>query len=112
MTAVRLDTAMIADLKDILEDEFEELIETYIQDTQRKLVMLSEYQRLRQADEIRKITHSLKGASVNLGLNHLGTLCFQVESRVLSEGSSALSNEIDAISAEAQWACEELNRQI
>lgn len=79
MTEDRLDVATIKELKEILEDEFYDLVDTYICDTKQKMALLAGNVEQHDHKKIGEIAHSMKGASYNLGANRFGYYCHQLE---------------------------------
>lgn len=69
-----LDGPILAELEDIMEDDFGILIETYLADAADKITQLDTALKADDASALREISHSLKGASCNIGalpLSHL-----------------------------------------
>ncbi len=79
MTVNRFDDDALALLRDIMEDEFEDLIHVFITDSDIRLQHLSQAYSAQQFDEVRRLAHSFKGASSNVATPLLTQLCFQVE---------------------------------
>lgn len=74
-----LDAAALAELEEIMEDDFGILLETYIDDADNKLTLLCEALKSGDANSLREVAHSLKGASSNVGAIPLSKLCEDVE---------------------------------
>lgn len=72
-----LDLDQLAELKDIMEDGFVDLIETYITDSDDKILRLSKIIHNADVLTISEIAHSLKGSSLNISAQYLGQ-CFKV----------------------------------
>ncbi len=102
MESERIDKRALLELKELLEDEFEELIETYISDTSTKLNEIKESLDDSDIDQTRKLAHSIKGASVNIGVMKLSALCSQIE-------ESAIDNALSACRLLFESALEEFN---
>lgn len=85
MTAERpeqhLDEATLADLRILLEDEFNDLIEAFLSDGQQRYAELQQLvlQPDADADRIRRTAHSFKGSSLNVGATALAALCRELE---------------------------------
>ena len=73
-------------LKEVMEDDFGFLIETFIQDSHDRLAKLQSLVGSADADAIRRAAHSFKGSCSNMGTLRLASLCAAVESRAV-EGS-------------------------
>lgn len=100
MSTPRIDEEAITELKEMLEDEFPDLIETYISDTQTKLDLLQQEIANGNAVEVRKLAHSLKGASVNIGIMAFGELCHDLEEQAKTEQSGDFKAGMGAITEE------------
>ena len=74
-----LDGPILSELQDIMEDDFGILIETYIDDAEQKLQAMEESVATGDAGAIRELSHSLKGASCNIGALPLSRLFERVE---------------------------------
>lgn len=108
MTHQRIDLETLSELKEMLEEEFTDLIETYISDTQAKVEQISEFIEKKDAPEVRRLAHSMKGSSVNLGINHLGDICHQLENEAASGNDSNFTSHFEKISSEVTWVISEL----
>ena len=62
-----IDSQRLQELKEVLENSFGELIKTFIIDTEKKMVDLKKFSHDKNYIEVKKIAHSLKGSSINLG---------------------------------------------
>ena len=103
-----IDKNALLELKDLLEDEFQELIETYIADTNAKLDETRECLRTSNIDQTRRLAHSVKGASVNIGVVKLGELCSQIEQSAIENNISICRELFDSAIAELTIVQEEL----
>ena len=61
-----LDTAQLTELKDIMEDAFDDLVSTYLDDSSEKLVQLESALSAQDAQQVSSLAHSLKGSSSNI----------------------------------------------
>lgn len=95
-----LDMTMLEDLKLIMEDEFPTLVETYMNDSAKRL------ERLRQAilsddnSTVRSEAHSFKGSSSNISALALADLCLQLEQCGSDNQLSLAPNLLEAIEFE------------
>lgn len=110
MTSGRIDYQALTELKDMLEDEFSELVETYVRDTSVKLDTLSALHPPQDNDEVRKLVHSLKGASINLGLIRLGEYCRVLEAQAKENAVEGYQQHLDEIRTEVDFVLDELQR--
>lgn len=101
-----LDAELLDELRDILEEEFSVLVATYIKDSALRVQdMRGAYDR-GDTDELRKSTHSLKGASANLGLELLADLCRELEEAVMAGNVEGMNDRLVLIGAEQQRGVE------
>jgi len=74
-----IDAEQLAELKEVLEDEFSVLISTYLTDAQFRLQLIQNGIHSQDYEAVRLAAHSLKGASANLGALILAQLCEKLE---------------------------------
>lgn len=74
-----LDEEALAELKDVMEDEFDVLIQTYLADSRSRIEGLKQALADQNAPQFAKTAHSFKGSSINIGAPRLGELCFEAE---------------------------------
>lgn len=79
MTTNHLNLEQLAELKEVLEDEFLVLINTYLQDAMLRQQMISNAVKSEDYEAARLAAHSLKGASANLGASMLANICEHLE---------------------------------
>ena len=79
MNANHLDLDALAELEDIMEEDFGILIETYLVDGDKKLAAISAALSDENSNLVRELAHSFKGASCNVGALPLSRLCEDVE---------------------------------
>jgi len=74
-----INTSMIEDLKELMEEDFPILIETFLTDCEKRLDDLKEAISENNAKEIRELAHGFKGSSSNLGAVLLSDISFKLE---------------------------------
>lgn len=74
-----LDEEALAELRDVMEDEFDILIQTYISDSRERIQALHQALSDNDPDAFTKTAHSFKGSSINIGAARLGELCLVIE---------------------------------
>lgn len=99
-----LDEGLLEELREILDDEFPVLVSTYIQDSAVRVQSLHDDHTRGDVDALRLTVHSLKGASANLGLEHLTDLCRELEEAVMGENTEKIDVLLVRISDEQQRA--------
>ncbi len=75
----RLDPNAIAELRDLMGDEFDALIDAFRSDSQGQVEAIDQAATGNDADTVRRQAHGLKGACINLGANDLAELCGRIE---------------------------------
>lgn len=74
-----LDEEALAELKEVMEDQFDVLIQTFIEDSRDRIATLWQALETGNNDGFMRSAHSLKGSSSNIGAPQLGLLCAQAE---------------------------------
>ncbi|HWV16695.1 MAG TPA: Hpt domain-containing protein [Cellvibrio sp.] len=95
-----LDYDVINTLKDIMEDDFRFLVETYFQDSHSRISTLRNAVAIKDSDGVRRAAHSFKGSCSNLGALHLAGLCAALERDSLQENFAVLGSSIDVVENE------------
>ncbi len=94
--AVKID--MIIELKEILAEEFNVLVDSFVNDAQRRTIAIKNAIATTDLEVVRTEAHSLKGSSLNLGAQLLPQLCAELENLGKSgelEGMSCLCDKIE-----------------
>ncbi|WP_283811767.1 Hpt domain-containing protein [Pseudomonas entomophila] len=102
MVDVQIDHKVLNDLREVMEDGYPQLLETFLEDSERRLNQLHE---AKDAAELGMAAHSFKGSSSNMGAVGLAALCQQLEDRVRQVplyGIEDLINRIDREYLEVQ----------
>lgn len=95
-----LDYDTLNTLKQVMEDDFNLLLETFRQDSIDRLKKLHEVIQGGDADLIRRSAHSFKGSSSNIGALQLSALCAALEKKALSGDLQGLAEDVHAIEQE------------
>jgi histidine phosphotransfer protein HptB len=93
-----LDIAAIETLKEVMEDEFTLLLDTFFEDSVQRIRDLRADLSGCDAEAFRRTAHSLKGSASNLGAIELAGLCLRAEEMGLSgdlNGAEPLLEQID-----------------
>jgi len=96
-------------LKEVMEDEFDLLLQTYIDDCQSRIPQMKEQLAAAETDELRRNAHSLKGSSSNIGALPLADLARQLEDLANSGGLDGAAELVDQILVEFKAVHEALN---
>lgn len=95
MAEIHLDHEVFSALREVMEDEYPLLLDTFLADSEERLRQLHKAD---DADQLILAAHSFKGSSSNMGAVRLAELCHQLETQAnqLSEdGIKKLVAEID-----------------
>ena len=92
-----IDLDVLNELKEIMEDDFDELIETFIDDGQKQVDDLRVAIDASIAPDVRRIAHTLKGSSANLGANALSETCKVLEHDAAEDNLSDANNQYEKI---------------
>ena len=76
---VHIDHKVLCDLREIMEDGYLQLLDTFLEDSERRL---SQLHQAKDAAELGMAAHSFKGSSSNMGAVGLAGLCQELEDRV------------------------------
>lgn len=74
-----VDAETIEQLREVMEDEFEDLLQTYLETAPNEIGRICNALRLIDADALAHSAHTLKGSSANLGAMQLSALCKDLE---------------------------------
>ncbi len=95
-----LDAETLVVLKEVMEDEFQSLVDTFLSDAAMRLTDLRAAYNTQNTDSLRRAAHSFKGSSGNVGALRLAELCLQIEQTARSESLEGLDAIIDASAQE------------
>ncbi|AIZ33462.1 Hpt domain-containing protein [Pseudomonas parafulva] len=102
MTHEHIDYKVLSDLREVMEDGYLQLLETFLEDSELRL---SQLHLAKDAQTLGMAAHSFKGSSSNMGAVGLAQLCQQLEERVRQQplyGIEDLINRIDLEFVEVQ----------
>ena len=97
--ADHLDMESLNGLREVMGDEFSQLIDTFISDSDVRIETICEAVNSADPEAIRRTAHSLKGSASNMGATQLTQLCRNLEDLGhdgKSEGSEAIYQQINA----------------
>jgi len=87
-------------LKDVMEEEFSDLLSVYVQDSDQRLPLLQQALSNQDAAQLRELAHSFKGASSNVSAAPLAELCRQLE-------MAAKDNQLSGLDQTLAEVCDE-----
>lgn len=74
-----IDDALVADLKELMAEDFEFLVRSFVKDSKDRLTGIKEKLTEQDAMEFSRACHSFKGSASNVGAVRLADLCLQGE---------------------------------
>jgi HPt (histidine-containing phosphotransfer) domain-containing protein len=96
-----IDENILIGLKDVMEDDFSLLIETFLQDTEDRIAQIANLAiSAVDPDQIRRAAHSLKGSSSNVGAIGMVTLCAVLEAKALADDLDRVVQDVADIEQE------------
>lgn len=93
-----LDERIVGELKEIMGEDLGVLFETFIVDSQDKISQLKDIVFSTDLDAIRRLAHSLKGSSRNVGANNLANHCEKLEQDARNDSLGDRQRYFDDIS--------------
>ncbi|MEA1604448.1 Hpt domain-containing protein [Pseudomonas spirodelae] len=79
MSDIHLDSTVLLALQDVMEDEYPVLLDTFLIDSEERLLSLRQAEQATDAQSLRLAAHSFKGSCSNMGALILAGLCRQLE---------------------------------
>ena len=107
-----LDDVQFNEIKDLFEDDFELLMQNYIQDSQKQVKRLQAA--LSNADNAAgfESAHALKGASANVGATKLHQLCYQMQEICRANKISENKDLLTQIEQQVKIVNEEIQQRL
>ena len=96
----RLDQDTISMLKEVMEDEFVLLLDTFFEDSAGRIQELQQALDRGDGDAFRRAAHSFKGSAGNLAAQDLADLCQQAETAGLNGDLTDCPDLLQAIRTE------------
>ena len=100
------------DMRDLLEEDFADLIQVYLADSRERISALRAAQQEQNNTNGFEIAHALKGASANLGATQVMTLSSQLQERCREQLISEQTDLIENIAVALQRAEQEINQRL
>ncbi|BCX69939.1 MULTISPECIES: Hpt domain-containing protein [Pseudomonas] len=97
MADTHLDPNVLSALREVMEDEFSTLVETFLADSEERLQQLTV---AADATQILETAHSFKGSSSNMGATRLAGLCHDLEQRAKARNLSGIEALIADVARE------------
>lgn len=100
-----IDEDVLLNLKELLEDNFELLVKTFITDGSKRIEHMSCGIRNKDMDIIRLEAHALKGSARNVGAEPFAKLCEQVENQARDKDDTDFDSQLVQIQNEFEPLC-------
>ena len=100
------------DMRDLLEEDFSELVQTYLTDSRQRIITLRAAQVANDNAIGFEAAHALKGASANLGATQLVALSNQLETHCRKQKISQHADLIENLSVALQHVEQEINKRL
>ena len=97
MSYIHMDQAVVNALRDVMEGGFADLLDTFISDSDKCVVVLNSAQ---QATALGTVAHSFKGSSSNMGAIRLAHLCGILEDRAKKSPLVGIDELVSKVTAE------------
>ena len=107
-----IDEEMIEELREIMEEDFVELVSTYVSDSRKRIIDLGTAFNTVNHENVRNTAHTLKGSSANLGAIQLSNFCAELEELAKQERSTEGENILVKIEHEFSSVSSILNSYI
>jgi HPt (histidine-containing phosphotransfer) domain-containing protein len=92
-----LDLDALNELREVMEDAYPQLLDTFLADSEERLQSLRKAEQTAQLEEV---AHSFKGSSSNMGADRLAKLCHELESKAKTLSSLEILERVAAIDVE------------
>ena len=97
MSYIHMDQAVVNALRDVMEGGFADLLDTFIADSDERVVALIGAQ---QAAALVAVAHSFKGSSSNMGAIRLAQLCGILEDRAKKSPLVGIDELVSKVTSE------------
>ena len=105
---IHIDHDALTTLKEIMEDDFSLLIDTFIKDSTDRLASLAAELERGDADAVRRSAHSFKGSSSNIGAPLLADLILVLETRGNEGNLEGMQDQLVKVTNEFNLVRQEL----
>jgi len=107
-----VNTEVLEQLKDIMEEDFTLLIDTFVSDTQQRLIVMEIAIGQGDGPGLRSNAHSIKGSSSNLGAEAMSASCAKLEKAADLWQPTQLQELLEQLQADFQLLCKLLKNYI
>jgi len=92
-----IDLGTLRELRDVMDQDFEELIEAYLSDTRTRIDDVRAAVIAKDSYQLRELAHSLKGSCINIGAVSLAQWCQKAENMAKEGELEGVSDVVDEI---------------
>ncbi|EUB85773.1 Hpt domain-containing protein [Pseudomonas sp. GM30] len=97
MTEIHIDREALSVLREVMEDGYPELLDTFLADSESRL---DELKKTVDATALSEVAHSFKGSASNMGAVRLAALCQELESEAKNKSPLDIARLVADISSE------------
>ncbi|WP_331695147.1 Hpt domain-containing protein [Pseudomonas sp. ZY71] len=97
MTDKHIDRETLSVLREVMEEGYPELLDTFLTDSESRL---GELQKTSDAKVLSEVAHSFKGSASNMGAVRLAALCQELESDAKDKSTAEIVKLVAEISGE------------
>ena len=107
-----IDTEQFEEMRDLLEDEFVDLVQAYLADSKIRIETMRHALTLGDNAKGFDAAHTLKGASANIGALRLTDLCYELQEACRHQKIAKQAELINRIEAELRAVQQEINLRL
>lgn len=107
-----VNTEQFEDMRDLLEEDFADLVQVYFTDAQQRIIKLRQAQQEEDNANGYELAHALKGASANLGTTQLMNLSSQLQELCREQRISEHAQLIEDIVIALDSAEQDINQRL
>lgn len=107
-----INTEQFEDMRDLLEEDFADLVQVYFTDAQQRITKLRQAQQEEDNANGYELAHALKGASANLGTTQLMNLSSQLQELCREQRISESAQLIEVIAISLDSAEQDINQRL
>ena len=105
-----LNSEFLDELREIMEDEFGSLIETFLEESARQFAEVSEHWHAQDLDGVRRTAHSLKGSCANVGAQSMHRTCADLEYSARDGNTQAIPALLQTVATDLDQVRAELRQ--
>jgi HPt (histidine-containing phosphotransfer) domain-containing protein len=100
VTEQHLDSTVLANLREVMESQYPDLLAAFLLDSRERLQALHAALDIGDAEALRRAAHSFKGSCSNMGASRLACLCEELESLAHSRQLAGTESLLASVEAE------------